>query len=351
MAEKKEINIANRKIGENHPPYIIAEMSANHNGKIERAFETIEMAKAMGADAIKMQSYTADTITINCDNEDFQIKGGLWDGYNLYDLYEMAQTPFEWHKPIFDYAKKTGITIFSTPFDETAVDLLEDLNAPAYKIASFEAIDLPLIKYVAQTKKPMIISTGMASLEEIEEAVETARQNGCEQLVLLHCISSYPAPVEQSNLRTIPDLGQRFSVVSGLSDHTLGTTVSVASVALGASVIEKHVTLSRKDKGPDSDFSLEPDELKQLCTDARTAWSALGMSGYDRKPAEEANLKFRRSIYIVKDMKSGETFTKENIRRIRPGFGLSPKYYDELLGACVNGDVKRGTPLTRELVE
>jgi len=351
MAVNKEINIAGRRIGIQYPPYIIAEMSANHNGNIDRAFETIAMAKAMGADAIKMQSYTANTITIDCDNEDFQIEGGLWDGYNLFKLYEWAQTPFEWHKPIFEFARKTDITLFSTPFDETAVDLLEDLNAPAYKIASFEAIDLPLIKYVAQTKKPMIISTGMANLDEISEAVEMARQSGCQQLVLLHCISSYPAPVEQSNLRTIPDLGKRFSVVSGLSDHTLGTTVSVASIALGASVIEKHVTLSRSDKGPDSEFSLEPEELRELCKETESAWLALGQAGYERKPAEEANLKFRRSIYIVEDMKKGDVFTEKNIRRIRPGFGLPPKHYNEILGKQINQDVKRGTPMVTSLID
>ncbi len=351
MSENRKIEIAGRKIGLQYPPYIIAEMSANHNGYIQRAFKTIDMAKAMGADAIKMQSYTADTITIDCDNDDFKISGGLWDGYNLYKLYEWAQTPFEWHRPLFDYAKKLNITLFSTPFDETAVDLLEDLNAPAYKIASFEAIDLPLIKYVAQTKKPMIISTGMASLEEITEAVDVARQSGCEQLVLLHCISSYPAPIEQSNLRTIPDLGERFSVVSGLSDHTLGTTVSVASIALGASVIEKHVTLSREDKGPDSEFSLEPDELKRLCVETKNAWAALGECGYERKPAEEDNLKFRRSIYIVEDMKKGDVFTEKNIRRIRPGFGLPPKHYADLLGKKINCDSKRGTPLSNSLLD
>ncbi len=350
MSDANEVVIAGRKIGPAYPPYIIAEMSANHNGKIERALQTIDMAKAMGADAIKMQSYTADTITIDCDNKDFQIEGGLWDGYNLYRLYEWAQTPFEWHKPLFEHARKADITLFSTPFDETAVDLLEDLNAPAYKIASFEAIDLPLIKYVAQTKKPMIISTGMANLEEIGEAVQTARENGCEQLVLLHCISSYPAPIEQSNLRTIADISERFGVVSGLSDHTLGTTVSVASVALGASVIEKHVTISRKDKGPDSDFSLEPEELRKLCIESKDAWLALGVSGYERKAAEEANIKFRRSIYIVKDMEKGEVFTTDNIRRIRPGFGLAPKYYEEILGKVVTSDVKKGTALTNDLV-
>jgi pseudaminic acid synthase len=351
MSANKEINIAGRKIGAEYSPYIIAEMSANHNGDIKRAFKTIEMAKAMGADAIKMQSYTADTITIDCDNEDFQIKGGLWDGYNLYRLYEWAQTPFEWHKPIFDHARKIDITIFSTPFDETAVDLLEDLNAPAYKIASFEAVDLPLIKYVAQTKKPMIISTGMANIEEISEAVETARENGCNELVLLHCISGYPAPIEQSNLRTIPDLASRFDVVPGLSDHTMGIAVSVASVALGASVIEKHVTLSRDDKGPDSDFSLEPDELKELCESAKNAWLSLGQEGYKLKAVEKENLKYRRSIYIVKDMKAGDVFSKENIRRIRPGFGIEPKYIEDILGKQVNQDVKRGEPLSWEKIK
>ena len=346
-----EIKINNRKIGAKYPPYIIAEMSANHNGDIQRAFKTIDMAKKMGADAIKMQSYTADTITINCDNEDFQLKGGLWDGYTLYRLYKWADTPFEWHKPIFDHARKKDITIFSTPFDETAVDLLEDLNAPAYKIASFEAIDLPLIKYVAQTKKPMIISTGMANLEEITEAVQTARENGCNELVLLHCISSYPAPIEQSNLRTIMDIGERFNVVPGLSDHTMGTTVAVASVALGACVIEKHVTLSRKDKGPDSDFSLEPDELKRLCIESKDAWLALGEASYALKNSEAENLKYRRSIYVVKDLNVGDVLSKENIRRIRPGFGLAPKYFEEILGMKIKTNVKHGTPLKMEMIE
>ena len=247
---------------------------------------------------------------------------------------------------MFDHARKIGITLFSTPFDETAVDLLEDLNAPAYKIASFEAVDLPLIEYVARTGKPMIISTGMANLEEITEAVDTARQGGCNDLVLLHCISSYPAPVEQSNLRTIPDLAKRFNVVSGLSDHTLGTTVSIASVALGACVIEKHVTLSREDKGPDSDFSLEPGELEKLCNETKKAWLALGEAGYERKPSEEASMKFRRSIYVVEDVKAGEIFTEKNIRRIRPGHGLKPKYFEGILGKVALSDIKKGMPLS-----
>ncbi len=345
----KDISIAGRLIGERHPPYIIAELSANHNGSLDRALDSIDMAKHMGADAVKIQTYTADTMTIESESQEFQIKGGLWDGYTLYSLYKWAETPYEWHKPIFDHARKAGITIFSTPFDETAVDLLEDLNVPAYKIASFEVVDLPLIKYVAQTNKPMIISTGMANLEEITEAVETARENGCNELVLLHCISSYPAPIDQSNLRTIIDLGSRFSVIPGLSDHTMGTTVAVASVALGACVIEKHVTLSRQDKGPDSEFSLEPKELKQLCEESKNAWQALGEESYRLKAAEKASLNHRRSIYIVEDLKAGDVITRLNTRRIRPGFGLKPKYYEEIIGKKTNKDVRRGTPVSWDL--
>jgi len=345
------VTINNRKIGLDHPPYIIAEMSANHNGKLERAIQTIEMAKKCGADAIKMQTYTADTITMDCDSEEFQIHGGLWDGYNLYELYKWAQTPFEWHKEMFEYAAKIGITCFSTPFDETAVDLLEDLNAPAYKIASFEAIDLPLIKYVASTKKPMIISTGIANLEEINEAVACAKDGGCKDVILLHCISGYPAPVEQSNLLTIPDIAKKFNLVAGLSDHTMGTAVSVASIALGACVIEKHVTLSRADEGPDSDFSLEPNELTTLCEDSKTAWLALGSAGYDKKPIEVESAKFRRSIYIVNDIKAGEKLTVKNTRRIRPGFGLEPKHMVAVLGKTAKADIKRGTALKWDLIK
>ena len=335
----------NRPIGPGHPPYIIAELSANHNGSLERALETIDEAQRCGADAIKLQTYTADTMTIDCDAPDFMIQGGLWDGYKLYDLYKWAETPYEWHQALFDHARQRGITVFSTPFDETAVDLLESLNTPAYKIASFEVVDLPLIRYVASTGKPIIMSTGMASEEEIDEAVTAAREAGCQDLVLLHCISSYPAPIDQANLSQIPILAQRFGTLSGLSDHTLGTTVSVAAVALGACVIEKHVTLSRADKGPDSEFSLEPADLERLCRDAKDAWLALGKPGFQRQQAEAGSQVFRRSLYLVKDVEAGEMLTHENLRRIRPGMGLAPKYYQHVLGRCVEHKLSRGTAL------
>ena len=344
------MHINGRGIGKEFYPFIIAELSANHNGSIERAFESIKAAKDAGADAVKIQTYTADTMTIDCDAEEFQIKGSLWDGYSLYDLYKEAQTPYEWHKPLFDYAKKIDITIFSTPFDETAVDLLEGLDAPAYKIASFEMIDLPLVKYVAQTGKPMIISTGMANLEEIEEVVQVAKENGCQDLILLHCISSYPAPVEQSNLRTIPDLSEKFGVLSGLSDHTMGTIVATTSVALGACLIEKHFTLSRADKGPDSKFSLEPNELKQLCQDTKSAWKSLGVAGYKLKDSEKFGHKFRRSLYAVQNIKEGEEITKDNVKSIRPGLGLKPKYYKQVLGKVAKYDIKYGTPLSFDII-
>ncbi len=344
------ITIDNRTIGSGHPPYIIAELSANHNGDIQKALDTITAAFECGADAIKMQTYTADTMTINHDSPDFIIEGGLWDGYKLYDLYLWAETPFEWHKVLFDHARSIGITAFSTPFDETAVDLLEDLNVPAYKIASFEATDLPLIRYVASTRKPMIISTGMANLEEIEEAVTTAREGGCEQLVLLHCISSYPTPIDQSNLLTIPDIQHRFSTVCGLSDHTTSNTASITAVALGANVIEKHFIMDRSDEGPDSAFSIEPSELSALCKDANDAWLSLGVAGFERKAAEIENLKFRRSVYFIKDIHAGETITEAHVRRIRPGFGLAPKHHAALIGKTVNTDIQFGTPVSRELL-
>ncbi|MGH0092768.1 pseudaminic acid synthase [Escherichia coli] len=282
----KAITIAGRKIGKDFPPYIIAELSANHNGDINRAFKIMEEAKAAGADAVKLQTYRADTITLDCDSEEFQIHGGLWDGQTLYSLYQSAQMPWEWHKPLFDKAKELGITIFSSPFDFTAVDLLEELGAPAYKIASFEAIDLPLIRYVAQTGKPMIISTGMADEQEIQEAIHVAKEGGCKELVVLHCVSGYPAPPEDYNLATIPDMAKKFNVITGLSDHTIDNTTAIASVALGASVIEKHVTLDCNGGGPDDSFSLEPSELTVLCRDAKIAWQALGRINYTRKPSE-----------------------------------------------------------------
>lgn len=344
------ITINNRKIGSDYPPYVIAELSANHNGSLQRALDTITSAKQNGADAIKLQTYTADTMTIDCDDDAFCIKGGLWDGYKLYDLYRQAHTPYEWHKEMFDHASQIGITCFSTPFDETAVDLLEDLNAPAYKIASFEATDLPLIQYIASTKKPMIMSTGMANLAEIEEMVTTAYDAGCHDIVLLHCISSYPAPIDQSNLRTILDMFDRFDVSVGLSDHTTNNIAATVAIALGASVIEKHFILDRADKGPDSDFSIEPVELEKLCSDVKDAWLSLGKEGYERKPAEESNARFRRSIYFVKDMKKGEVITESHIRRIRPGFGLPPKEFNNLVGKSVNQDVKRGAATSWDVV-
>jgi pseudaminic acid synthase len=340
----KNVIIDGVQIGPEHPPYIIAELSANHNGSLECALETIDEAKRRGASAVKLQTYTADTMTIDSDRPEFLIKGGPWDGYKLYDLYKWAETPFEWHKAMFEHARKIGITVFSTPFDETAVDLLKELDAPAYKIASFEVTDLPLIRYVAKTGKPMIMSTGMASEAEIEEAVTSARDAGCKELVLLHCISSYPAPMEQANLAQIRELGQRFNTIRGLSDHTLGTTASVAAVALGACLIEKHFILNRKDGGPDSGFSIEPDELGRLCKDARDAWAAVGKVGYGRQQAEEANRIFRRSIYFMRDMKVGETVSEHDVRRIRPGVGIEPKHFSALVGKTLKVDVTRGTP-------
>lgn len=339
------ISIDGRKIGKEFPPYIIAELSANHNGDINRAFKIMEEAKAAGADAIKLQTYRADTITLNCNNEDFQIHGGLWDGQTLFNLYQNAQMPWDWHKPLFKKAAELGITIFSSPFDFTAVDLLEELGAPAYKIASFEAIDLPLIKYVAKTGKPMIISTGMADVVEIQEAIQAAKEGGCKELVVLHCVSGYPAPAEDYNLATIPDMSTRFGVITGLSDHTIDNTTAIASVVLGASVIEKHVTLNRNGGGPDDSFSLEPDELKALCRDSYVAWKSVGRVNYEPKGSEKSNIKFRRSLYIVKDVKKGELITEHNIRSIRPGMGLAPKYYDTVIGKRAKRNLSFGEPL------
>ena len=341
----KQISIAGRYISANYPPYIIAEMSANHNGDIETAFKIIEEAKKAGADAIKIQTYRPNTITLKSNKPDFLIEDGLWAGRTLYELYEWAHTPWEWHAPLFDYARKIGITIFSSPFDTTAVDLLEEFDAPAYKIASFEAVDLPLIRYVARTGKPMIISTGMADCEEIEEAIDAAREGGCKELAVLHCVSGYPAPAADYNLRTIPDMIKRFGLVTGLSDHTLDNTTAITSVSLGASIIEKHFTLDRSGGGPDDSFSLEPADLVALCRDSKTAWAALGKVDYGRKSSEQSNVKFRRSLYFVKTLKAGDVITPDAVRSVRPGYGVAPKYLDEIIGMHLARDVELNSPV------
>lgn len=341
----KRINIAGREIGDGCSPYVIAEMSANHNGDLKVALRIIDEAKGAGADAIKIQTYRPDTITLKSDLPDFQITEGLWAGRTLYDLYEWAHTPWEWHKPLFEHARKNEITIFSSPFDNTAVDLLEDLNAPAYKIASFEAVDLPLIRYVASTGKPMIISTGMADAEEIQEAIDAAREGGCKELAILHCVSGYPAPAEDYNLHTIPDMIRRFGLVTGLSDHTLDNTTAITSIALGASIIEKHFTLDRNGGGPDDSFSLEPVELMALCRSAGTAWAALGRVDYGRKSSEVGNMLFRRSLYFTKNMSVGEEITPDCIRSVRPGYGIHPRFYDQLIGRSVKCPVSACTPV------
>jgi len=345
------ISIDGRAIGRDQPPYVIAELSANHNGDLARAYQVMEAASEAGADAIKLQTYTADTMTIPCDRKEFRIKWGLWAGYTLYDLYQEAATPWEWHKQLFKKGKELGITVFSTPFDFSAVDFLEEFDVPVYKIASFEATHLPLIAYIARKNKPIILSTGMANEEEIAEAVSVARDNGCHDLLLLHCVSSYPAKPEEYNLNTMADMRSRFGVEVGLSDHTLGSAVSIAAVSLGAVAIEKHVTIRRSDGGPDSAFSLEPAELKGLVESCHTAKTALGSVSYEQTKDEIENIQFRRSIFATSDIRKGERFDETNVRIIRPGHGLAPKYWNDVIGKCARKNIEAGVPLGWDHVE
>jgi pseudaminic acid synthase len=344
------LSIAGRSIGPEHPPYVIAELSGNHNGDIARALRLIDAAKAAGADAVKLQTYTPDTITIDHDGPGFVIKGGLWDGSKLYDLYREAHTPWEWHPALFAHAREIGIACFSSPFDHTAVDLLERLDAPAYKIASFEIIDTPLIRYAAAKRKPVIISTGMADPAEIDDAVTAARDSGSGEVALLHCVSGYPTPAAEANLRRIPVLTAAYDCLVGLSDHTLGTEVAVTAVALGAVIIEKHMTLARADGGPDAAFSLEPAELSALVKGVRTAHSALGRPEIARVASELGNVSLRRSLYAVRDIPAGECLTAENVRSIRPGHGLLPKHLPAILGRRARCDIARGTPMSFDLI-
>jgi N-acetylneuraminate synthase len=347
-----EITIAGRKVGPDHPPFIIAEMSGNHNHSLDRALALVDAAAAAGAHALKLQTYTADTMTLDIDKGEFRIDDpkSLWAGKSLYKLYEEAHTPWDWHKPIFDRARSLGMTAFSTPFDDTAVDFLESLDVPCHKIASFENTDLPLIRRVARTGKPVIISTGMASADEIADAVAAVRAEGNEQLVLLRCVSAYPASPSEANLLSIPDMRERFGCQIGLSDHTMGVGVAAASVALGATVIEKHFTLRRADGGVDSAFSLEPDELKALVTETGNAWQARGKVRYGVSNSEEGSVQFRRSLYVVADLKPGDVLSSANVRAIRPGLGLSPKHTDAVLGRRAKVAIARGTPLSWDLL-
>lgn len=341
----KPVTLAGRAVGPGHRPYVIAEVSGNHNGSIDRAKAIISAAAENGADAVKLQTYTAATMTIKSDRPEFRIKGGLWDGYTLWDLYEWAHTPFEWHEELFAHARKCGVTCISTPFDETAVDLLESLDAPFFKVASFEMTDVPLVRRIARTNRPMIISTGMASRDEIALTLETAREHGSGEIVLLHCISGYPTPIEEANLAAIPQLAREFDVLVGLSDHTMGNTAVIAAIGLGACLIEKHFTLARADGGPDAEFSMEPPELADLVKAVHDAHAALGEGGIRRTAFEEKSIIFRRSIYAVEDIRKGEAFTAANVRRIRPGHGLPPERYDAVLTSRAAADIAAGTPL------
>ena len=347
------IEIAGRRVGLDAKPFVVAEMSGNHNQSLDRALAIVDAAADAGADALKIQTYTADTMTLALDRGEFTIAeaGSLWKGRTLHDLYHEAHTPWEWHAPIFERCAQRGMIGFSAPFDPTAVDFLESLEVPLYKIASFENTDIPLIRKVAATGKPLIISTGMASLEELEESVREARAAGCRDLVLLKCTSTYPAPPDCSNVRTIPDLRKRFGCEIGLSDHTAGIGAALAAVALGASVVEKHFTLARADGGVDSAFSLEPHELESLVAEAERAWLSLGAVSYGPTQVEQKSLVFRRSLYVVEDVRAGEVLTSANVRAIRPGLGLAPKHFDRVVGSRVTRDIARGTPLSWDLLE
>ncbi len=343
--------INGKQIGINNEPYIIAELSANHCGSIELAKETIKLAKTNGADAIKIQTYTANSMTLDCDKEDFIVKEGTWKGYKLYDLYKEASTPYEWHKELFEFAKEQDITIFSTPFDEEAVDLLNELDTPAFKIASFEIIDLPLIEYVAKQNKPILLSTGMASKDEIDDAVNVVKKYGSGDLLLFHCISDYPAATEESNINLIRTLKNKYEIEVGLSDHTLNNTAALAAVSLGAVAIEKHFIKSRKNKGPDSSFSIEPSELKELKLSTKQCWKALGSGDFERATSENKNTVFRRSLYFVEDMKSGDVITSNHVKRLRPGYGISPKFLEQIINKKVKKSIKRGDRVTWECIE
>ena len=347
----RTVSIDGRIIGDGEPPYIIAELSGNHNGDIERAFRLMEAAKAAGSDAVKIQTYSADTITIDHNGPGFLIESGLWQGRTLYDLYQQAHTPWAWHEALFEKGRELGVTVFSSGFDPTAIDFLAELGAPAYKVASFEIVDLALIEKAASKGKPLIISTGLATRTEIGEAVAAARLGGCDEIALLHCTSGYPTPPEDSNLATLPDLAASFGCVTGLSDHTLGIAVPIGAVALGAAIIEKHVTLRRADGGPDAAFSLEPEDLADLVANCRTAFDAIGRVTYDRAPSEESNLVFRRSLYVVENIAAGDNFTSENVRSIRPAHGLAPKHLPNILGRRATRDLARVTPLAWDAIE